>query len=77
MKWCEEGIFQRTKYASARAYKYYYVFEEKKGKWIAGRFWFNREIDYRKTFKTAEKARNYCEKVDRDTLVIEEVRAVG
>lgn len=75
MKWQDEAIFQRTSYKSAKAHKYYYVFEAKEGEWKAGRFWFSREIDYRLTFKTAQEARAYCEKKDEETLIIEEVRA--
>jgi hypothetical protein len=75
MKWQDEAIFQRTAYNSAKAHKYYYVFQAEEGKWKAGRFWFSREIDYRLSFKSAEQARAYCEKQDREALVIEEVRA--
>jgi hypothetical protein len=33
------------------------------------------EIPYRETFTTSAQARAYCEKVDRETVIIEEVRA--
>lgn len=70
------AVLQRTKYGVAKAHKYYYVYEKSEGKWIAGRYWFSREIDFgRRVFSSAEKARAYCEKIDRETLVIEEVSA--
>ena len=69
-------VGQRTKYKSARAHKYYYIWQIKGGKWIAGRFTFGREYDYRgKTFPDSATARAYCEKVDREAVIIEEVTA--
>ena len=70
MKWNNEGaVFQRT-IEGERAHKYYYIWEIKSGRWIAGRYWFSREIDYRLTFPTAEKARAYCEKRDSEAVII-------
>jgi hypothetical protein len=69
-------VRQSTKHGTARAHSYYYVWETKEGKWIAGRYWFSREIDFgRKVFSSAEKARAYCEAKDREAVIIEEARA--
>jgi hypothetical protein len=71
-----DAVIQRTKYGSSRAHKYYYIWEKEEGKWTAGRNWFNREIDYQGlTFRTSAEARAYCEKKDREAVIIEEVTA--
>jgi hypothetical protein len=75
MNWNNEGaIFQRT-IGGERAHKYYYIWEIEGGKWIAGRYTFAREIDYRLTFKTADKARAHCEKMDNEAVIIEGITA--
>ena len=75
MKWNNEGaVFQRT-IEGERAHKYYYVWEIKGGRWIAGRYWFSREIDYRLTFSSAKKARAHCEKEDKRAVIIEGITA--
>lgn len=71
------GIVQTSKEGTSRAYSYYYI---KRGggyylTYTVGRYTFGREIDYRETFSTLKEARAYCEEIDRDTLVIEEVKA--
>ena len=77
MEWENTGaVWHRTKAYTARAHRYYYVFEMAPNKWIAGRFSFGKEFDYRnKTFKTAKAAREYCEKQDREAVVIEAITA--
>ena len=75
MKWNNEGKIHQRTVGGERAHKYYYIWEIKGGRWIAGRYWFSREIDYRLTFPSAERARAYCEKKDRETVVIEGVTA--
>jgi hypothetical protein len=75
MKWNNEGaVFQRT-IAGERAHKYYYIWEIEGGRWIAGRFWFAREIDYRLTFQTREKAQAHCEREDKKAVIIEGITA--
>ena len=71
------GIVQTSKEGTSKAFAYYYI---KRGggsyaSYTAGRYTFGKEIDYRETFNTVKEAREYCEQVDRETLVIEEVRA--
>jgi hypothetical protein len=71
------GLVQTSKEGTTKAFKYYYI---KRGKgyylsYIVGRYTFGREIDYRETFSTIKEARAFCEEVDRETLVIEEVTA--
>ena len=70
-----DTVGQRT-IGGARAYRYYYIWEIKGGRWIAGRYTFGREYDFRgKTFPDSATARAYCEKIDRETVVIEGVSA--
>ena len=71
MKWLDtDRIYQLTETGEAKAHPYYYVYRVAQSYWVAGRYWFDREIDFRIKFETAEIAREYCELVDRDTLVI-------
>jgi hypothetical protein len=78
MKWNNQennAVYQRT-IGGERAHKYYYIWEIKGGKWIAGRFTFGRDYDFRgKTFPSSARARAYCEKIDRDTVIIEGITA--
>jgi hypothetical protein len=69
------GLVQTSEEGSTRAFEYYYI---KKGggyytSYIAGRYTFGREIDYRETFNTLKEARAFCEEVDRDTVIIHAV----
>ena len=69
------GLIQTSEEGTSRAFKYYYI---RKGggyytSYIAGRFTFGREIDYRETFNNLKEAREFCEEVDRETLIIEAV----
>jgi hypothetical protein len=71
------GVVQTSKEGTSKVFKYYYI---KRGggyylSYIVGRYTFGREIDYRETFGTLKEARAFCEEIDRETLVIEEVRA--
>lgn len=71
-----DAVYQRTKYNTTRAHRYYYIYEKSAGKWIAGRYWFSREYDYgRITFPDSASARAYCEKIDREAVIIEAVTA--
>lgn len=76
MKWQgieNDCVYQRTT-GENRAHKYYYIWEMKEGEWIAGRYWFSREMDYgRKTFPDSASARAYCEKMDKEAVIIEAV----
>ena len=78
MKWNGQennAVRQRT-IGGERAHQYYYIWEIKGGRWIAGRFTFGREYDYRgKTFSSSAKARAYCEKIDREAVIIEGITA--
>jgi len=66
------GLVQTSEEGTTRAFEYYYI---RKGggyytSYTAGRFTFGREIDYRETFNTLKEAREFCEEVDRETLII-------
>ena len=70
------GVVQTSKGGSTRVFEYYYI---KKGggyylSYIVGRYTFGAMIDYRETFSTIKEARAYCEEIDRETVIIEEVR---
>lgn len=72
-----DGLIQTSEEGTTRTFKYYYI--KKAGGYYlgytAGRYTFGREIDYRETFNTLKEAREFCETVDRETLIIEEVSA--
>lgn len=71
------GLVQTSEEGTSKAFAYYYIKEAGgyyKG-YTAGRYTFGREIDYRETFNTLKEARAFCEEIDRETLVIEEVTA--
>lgn len=66
---------QTSEQGTTRAFEYYYI---RKGggyyaSYIAGRYTFGREIDYRETFNTLKEAREFCQTIDRETLILEEV----
>jgi hypothetical protein len=69
------GIVQTSEQGTTRTFPYYYI--KKAGGfylgYTAGRYTFGREIDYRETFNTLKEAREFCETVDRETLILEEV----
>jgi hypothetical protein len=66
MKWeyVLRGTYQVCE--GAKAYRYYYIWKEGKGKWRAGRYTLGREVDFlAESFATAKLAREYCERYDR------------
>ena len=63
-------IYQRTSEGEARAHAYYYVYRVAQSSWVAGRYWFNKEVNYRIKFKSAKQARAYCEAKDREAVII-------
>lgn len=77
MKWGTRiGRIQITIKGTPRAHLYYYIRHEGAHQWKAGRYWFGQEVDFRDiTFRTSAAARAYCEKKDREAIIIEEVRA--
>ena len=77
MKWEGDtrGVYQRTE--GGKAHRYYYVWQEGKGKWRAGRYTLGREVDFRLEFSSAKVAREYCEIYDKEKAltIIEGVTA--
>ena len=82
MKWnikaedCEGKVWQQSRRGTSRVRELYFV--NKQGKsWIVGYKGFGRlvEMSSAGTFKTAREARAYCEMIDNNALIIEEVRA--
>ena len=80
MKWnpkVSNNIYTRqtSKEGTTRAFRYYYI-KRAGGYYLgytAGRYTFGREIDYRETFNTLKEAREFCEQIDRETLIVEAV----
>lgn len=71
------GIVQTTQEGTTRTFQHYYI---KKLRcygvmYAVGRYTFGREIDYRENFSTLKEAREFASQIDRETLIIEEVRA--
>lgn len=61
-------IWQKSE--RAHGYAYYYVYRVG-ANWYAGRYWFNREIDFNNlVFSSAKVARDYCALHDRESTVI-------
>ena len=76
MNWLDtDSIYQRTSEGEARAHAYYYVYcyapiVPDSRYWVAGRYWFNEEVDYRIKFESASQAREYCELKDQSAVII-------
>ena len=83
MKWNKSSggrvYWQTSKKGTARARLYYFVTQHGTGdtSYAVGYYGFNQSIIMQSagTFKTAQEAREYCEKLDAETLIIEEVSA--
>jgi len=80
MKWNKQGVqFQASRRGTSNVREYYFVTTIGAGGkgWLAGYRGFGTQVVMHSagTFKTAQEARAYCEKVDRETLVIEEMGA--
>ena len=73
MKWITHAqeYYQQTEQGTTRARAYYYVYRESAGKWKAGRYMFNQDVDFRLEFSSAKVARDYLEMYDRDAFIIE------
>jgi hypothetical protein len=69
------GLVQTSEEGTTRVFSYYYI-KKTRGYYlgyIVGRYTFGREIDYRETFATLKEAREFCEQIDRETLIIQEI----
>jgi len=80
MKWNTEGKkWQQSKRGTARAREFYFITKHGTGsdEWQAGYRGFGQLVEMKSagTFKTAREARAYCEELDANALIIEEVRA--
>jgi len=80
MKWNKEGKqFQASRRGTSNAHDYYFITTIGAGGegWLTGYRGFNTQIVMRSAglFNTAQEARAYCEKVDREALIIEEIGA--
>jgi len=78
MRWNRQGAkFQTSRKGTARAHLYYFVTTHGtgNGEWRAGYYGFGKPIEMKSagTFKSAKEAREYCERIDRDAVVIEGV----
>lgn len=80
MKWNTQGAkWQESRKGTARAHLYYFITTHGtgNGEWQVGYYGFGKQIEMKSagTFKTAEEARAYCEKIDREAVVLEAVTA--
>jgi hypothetical protein len=77
MKWGTRiGRIQKSIDGTARAHLYYWIRRDDAHNWKAGRYWFNQEVEYQgKVFRTPAQARAYCERMDREAIIIEAVTA--
>jgi hypothetical protein len=80
MKWNLEGKkWQQTRRGTTRAHAYYFITKHGAGadKWQAGYYGYGQQVIMNSAglFDTAQQARAYCEKIDREAVVIEEVSA--
>jgi len=75
MKWMSntKEHYQQTEEGTSRAHTHYYIYRESAGKWKAGRFMFNRDVDFRLEFSSAKVARDYLEIYDREAVLIKAV----
>lgn len=72
MKWNSRitESYQETAEGTARAHSKYYLYRVRRGEWRAGRYWFNRDVDFRLEFSSAKVARDYLEIYDREAVLI-------
>jgi hypothetical protein len=72
MKWLSKisEHYQQTEDGTARAYVHYYIYRVSAGEWRAGRYWFNRDVDFRLRFTSAKVARDYLEIYDSEAVLI-------
>jgi hypothetical protein len=81
MKWLSKrGRMYKTENGTAQAHLYYWVRHNGVNSFTAGYYGFGIPVTFTANgrqinFTTVGEAKAYCEKVDRETLVIEEVRA--
>ena len=72
MKWITQPqeYYQQTEQGTSRAHAHYYVYRESAGKWKAGRYMFNQDVDFRMEFSSAKVARDYIERYDSEAMLI-------
>ena len=79
MKWktTAREPYQVTEEGTARAHLYYYIYRVDRGLWRGGRWAFNRDIDFRVDFTSAQVARDYLAHYDRDAVIIQQLQKTG
>jgi len=80
MKWNKQGAqFQGSRRGTSRAHEYYFITTIGAGGkgWLTGYRGFGTQIVMKSagTFATAQQAREYCEKIDREAVIITAVTA--
>ena len=78
MKWNKQGAqFQTSRRGTTRAHEYYFVTTISAGGkgWITGYKGYGQQVIMKSagTFNTAQEARAYCEKIDNEAVIIEEI----
>lgn len=80
MKWNKQGAkWQTSRKGTAKAHLYYFITKHGTGtdKWAVGYYGFGQQIIMNKAglFNTAQEARAYCERIDREALIITSITA--
>jgi hypothetical protein len=70
MKWETSAREAYQQAFDGRAHDSYYIYKVSAGVWRAGRFTFNRDVDFRIDFSSAKVARDYIEVYDREAVLI-------
>ena len=72
MEWITsvKAEYQQTEEGTAKAHRSYYIYKAENALWRAGRFSFNRDVDFRIDFPSAQSARDYLAKYDSEAVLI-------
>jgi len=78
MKWNEpRGKWQQSRRGTARAHSYYFITQHGTGdgSYCVGYYGFSQQVVMKSagTFNTAQEARDYCERIDKEAVIIEAV----
>ncbi len=62
---------------AGKAHARYYIYRLAPRKWRAGRYWLDRDVDFRGEFSSAKVARDYCAIYDKEksATIIEGITA--
>ena len=77
MKWSNKiGRVWTTRAGTTKARAYYWIRQEMSGRYVAGYYAFNRDIQRQGvSFESLSEAKAYCKRLDDSAVVIEAVNA--